>query len=283
MLSVSYFLSSYCVSDMCFLSKMTAIIFHLWVTLVMSVMCFPSWQSLWIKQSSNLFSLLKTSAPSPGTDRSSTFWPLSTQVGKRLCGTWGKTSPLLRSATTATGFVTGINVANHQSVSVLFQHKCIFFCPKCRRREFDDHLTCDWIVDALFRNALAPWCGHSARVGLWRWPTTCHPDVGPPFCHIASESVWEPYKVIFFFKQWQLPSLFTEFCQTNQVFLSAYVTRRGILSISWSQADSELLLSSAKDNRILCWNPNTGEVKSVKCSFLIIYDTLTYLLALSSF
>uniref|UniRef100_A0A8C2ZHG5 Protein transport protein Sec31A n=1 Tax=Cyclopterus lumpus TaxID=8103 RepID=A0A8C2ZHG5_CYCLU len=35
---------------------------------------------------------------------------------------------------------------------------------------------------------------------------------------------------------------------------------RGILSISWSQADSELLLSSAKDNRILCWNPNTGEV-----------------------
>uniref|UniRef100_A0A8C6WLU3 SEC31 homolog B, COPII coat complex component n=1 Tax=Neogobius melanostomus TaxID=47308 RepID=A0A8C6WLU3_9GOBI len=35
---------------------------------------------------------------------------------------------------------------------------------------------------------------------------------------------------------------------------------RGILSISWSQADPELLLSSAKDNRILCWNPNTGEV-----------------------
>ncbi|XP_039628511.1 protein transport protein Sec31A isoform X2 [Polypterus senegalus] len=35
---------------------------------------------------------------------------------------------------------------------------------------------------------------------------------------------------------------------------------RGILSISWSNADPELLLSSAKDNRILCWNPNTGEV-----------------------
>ncbi|GCB83849.1 hypothetical protein scyTo_0024119, partial [Scyliorhinus torazame] len=34
----------------------------------------------------------------------------------------------------------------------------------------------------------------------------------------------------------------------------------GILSISWCQADAELLLSSAKDNRILCWNPNTGEV-----------------------
>uniref|UniRef100_A0A9J8ADY1 SEC31 homolog B, COPII coat complex component n=1 Tax=Cyprinus carpio carpio TaxID=630221 RepID=A0A9J8ADY1_CYPCA len=35
---------------------------------------------------------------------------------------------------------------------------------------------------------------------------------------------------------------------------------RGVLSISWSQADPELLLSSGKDNRILCWNPNTGEV-----------------------
>ncbi|XP_064819918.1 protein transport protein Sec31A isoform X1 [Oncorhynchus masou masou] len=35
---------------------------------------------------------------------------------------------------------------------------------------------------------------------------------------------------------------------------------RGLLSIAWSQADPELLLSSAKDNRILCWNPTTGEV-----------------------
>ncbi|XP_069741805.1 protein transport protein Sec31A isoform X2 [Narcine bancroftii] len=35
---------------------------------------------------------------------------------------------------------------------------------------------------------------------------------------------------------------------------------RGVLSISWCQADAELLLSSAKDNRILCWNPNNGEV-----------------------
>ncbi|XP_053306260.1 protein transport protein Sec31B isoform X2 [Spea bombifrons] len=35
---------------------------------------------------------------------------------------------------------------------------------------------------------------------------------------------------------------------------------RGILSISWSNDDPELLLSSAKDNRILCWNPSTSEV-----------------------
>uniref|UniRef100_A0A3P9KZ14 Protein transport protein Sec31A n=1 Tax=Oryzias latipes TaxID=8090 RepID=A0A3P9KZ14_ORYLA len=35
---------------------------------------------------------------------------------------------------------------------------------------------------------------------------------------------------------------------------------RGILAISWSLADPELLLSCGKDSRILCWNPNTAEV-----------------------
>nr|XP_033502948.1 protein transport protein Sec31A isoform X4 [Epinephelus lanceolatus] len=35
---------------------------------------------------------------------------------------------------------------------------------------------------------------------------------------------------------------------------------RGILAIAWSLADPELLLSCGKDNRILCWNPNTAEV-----------------------
>ncbi|NXS58414.1 SC31A protein, partial [Brachypteracias leptosomus] len=35
---------------------------------------------------------------------------------------------------------------------------------------------------------------------------------------------------------------------------------RGILAIDWSMADSELLLSCGKDAKILCSNPNTGEV-----------------------
>eukprot|EP00063_Salmo_salar_P007713 XP_013982548.1 PREDICTED: protein transport protein Sec31A-like isoform X3 [Salmo salar] len=35
---------------------------------------------------------------------------------------------------------------------------------------------------------------------------------------------------------------------------------RGVLAIAWSLADPELLLSCGKDNRILCWNPNTAEV-----------------------
>ncbi|XP_031246286.1 protein transport protein Sec31B isoform X2 [Mastomys coucha] len=35
---------------------------------------------------------------------------------------------------------------------------------------------------------------------------------------------------------------------------------RGILSMSWNQADAELLLSTAKDNQIFCWNLSSGEV-----------------------
>ncbi|XP_044096251.1 protein transport protein Sec31B isoform X4 [Neovison vison] len=37
---------------------------------------------------------------------------------------------------------------------------------------------------------------------------------------------------------------------------------RGILSMSWNQADAELLLSSAKDNQILCWNLGSSEISS---------------------
>jgi protein transport protein SEC31 len=34
---------------------------------------------------------------------------------------------------------------------------------------------------------------------------------------------------------------------------------QGILSLSWCQQDSDLLLSCGKDNRTLCWNPQSGE------------------------
>ncbi|KAG0209185.1 protein transport protein S31 [Mortierella sp. GBA30] len=35
---------------------------------------------------------------------------------------------------------------------------------------------------------------------------------------------------------------------------------KGILSLSWCQQDSELLLSAGKDCRSLCWNPKSGEI-----------------------
>jgi len=48
-----------------------------------------------------------------------------------------------------------------------------------------------------------------------------------------------------------------------QIVLNVLIFR-GILSLAWCPSDSDLLLSCGKDNRILCWNPNTesgaGEV-----------------------
>ncbi|ORX84324.1 WD40 repeat-like protein [Anaeromyces robustus] len=35
---------------------------------------------------------------------------------------------------------------------------------------------------------------------------------------------------------------------------------KGVLSVSWCPKDSDLLLSSGKDNRTICWNPTTGEM-----------------------
>jgi len=35
--------------------------------------------------------------------------------------------------------------------------------------------------------------------------------------------------------------------------------QRGILSLAWCKQDSDLLLSCGKDNRILCWNPNSNQ------------------------
>ena len=35
---------------------------------------------------------------------------------------------------------------------------------------------------------------------------------------------------------------------------------KGVLSLSWCKQDADLLLSCGKDNRALCWNPQTSEV-----------------------
>ncbi|BFZ64453.1 protein transport protein S31 [Saitoella coloradoensis] len=35
---------------------------------------------------------------------------------------------------------------------------------------------------------------------------------------------------------------------------------KGVLSLSWSKQDSDILLSCGKDNKTLCWNPNSGEM-----------------------
>lgn len=56
---------------------------------------------------------------------------------------------------------------------------------------------------------------------------------------------------------------------------------RGVLAIAWSLADPELLLSCGKDNRILCWNPNTAEVSDSQDILTPIYPTSKLILVVS--
>ena len=42
------------------------------------------------------------------------------------------------------------------------------------------------------------------------------------------------------------------------VFFFVLSCYRGVLSIAWCPQDPDLLMSCGKDNRILCWNPNSN-------------------------
>lgn len=73
-----------------------------------------------------------------------------------------------------------------------------------------------------------------------------HPDVATQMI-LASED--DRYPVI---QMWDL-----RFATSPMKVLEGH--QRGILSIAWCPQDPDLLMSCAKDNRILCWNPNTQE------------------------
>lgn len=72
-----------------------------------------------------------------------------------------------------------------------------------------------------------------------------HPEVATQLC-LASEDDHCPV-----IQLWDL-----RFATSPLKTLESH--QRGVLSIAWCQHDPDLLLSCGKDNRILCWNPNTS-------------------------
>ena len=95
-----------------------------------------------------------------------------------------------------------------------------------------------------------------------RWKVVSwHPDVATQLC-IASEDDHTPVIQIWDIR---LPSAPLKTLEGHH---------KGVLSVAWCQADSDLLLSSGKDNRMLVWNPNSGHGEIVvelptsnQCSF----------------
>ncbi|KRT79704.1 WD40 domain-containing protein, partial [Oryctes borbonicus] len=87
-----------------------------------------------------------------------------------------------------------------------------------------------------------------------RWKSVAwHPQIATQLC-IASEEDQAPT-----IQLWDLRF-------ATQALNTFENHQRGILSIAWCFADADLLVSTGKDNRILCWNPNStlpgGEVLS---------------------
>lgn len=78
-----------------------------------------------------------------------------------------------------------------------------------------------------------------------------HPDIATQLC-IASEDDQSPI-----IELWDL-----RFASSPLKCLQNH--QRGVLSIDWNPSDPDLLLSCAKDKRILLWNPNSDV--SVGCA-----------------
>ena len=72
-----------------------------------------------------------------------------------------------------------------------------------------------------------------------------HPDIATQMC-LSSDDDHSPFLQI-----WDL-----RFATSPVRILEGH--QRGILTFAWCSADSNLLVSSSKDNRILCWNPNNA-------------------------
>ncbi|XP_048510063.1 protein transport protein Sec31A isoform X2 [Athalia rosae] len=78
-----------------------------------------------------------------------------------------------------------------------------------------------------------------------RWKVVqWHPEVATQLC-LASEDDQTPI-----IQLWDL-----RFATSPLKTLEGH--QRGVLSIAWNLHDPDLLISCAKDNRILCWNPNS--------------------------
>lgn len=50
----------------------------------------------------------------------------------------------------------------------------------------------------------------------------------------------------------------SEAVQSPVQYYIFYLIDRGVMSVSWSPKDSELLLGCGKDDHVICWNPNSA-------------------------
>ncbi|XP_021915542.1 protein transport protein Sec31A isoform X3 [Zootermopsis nevadensis] len=132
--------------------------------------------------------------------------------------------------------------------------------PGAKSQPTDDVLSISWNrqVQHILASTFAPRCvvwdlrknepiikltDSTSRI---RWKVVAwHPEVATQLC-LASEEDQSPV-----IQLWDL-----RFATSPLKVLENH--QRGVLSIAWCRQDPDLLVSCGKDNRILCWNPNSS-------------------------
>ncbi|XP_017777506.1 PREDICTED: protein transport protein Sec31A isoform X2 [Nicrophorus vespilloides] len=140
--------------------------------------------------------------------------------------------------------------------------------PGAKSQPFEDVLSIQWnkqvqhILASTFSSKCVVWdlrknepiIKLTDTVSRIRWKVVAwHPEVATQLC-LASEEDQAPI-----IQLWDL-----RFATSPLKTLENH--QRGILSMAWCTQDPDLLISCAKDNRIVCWNPNSnypgGEILS---------------------
>ncbi|XP_060523111.1 protein transport protein Sec31A isoform X2 [Cylas formicarius] len=140
--------------------------------------------------------------------------------------------------------------------------------PGAKSQPFEDVLSVAWnkqvqhILASSFASKCVIWdlrkneqiIKLTDTVSRIRWKmVTWHPEVATQLC-LASEEDHSPVIQV-----WDL-----RFATSPLKTLENH--QRGVLAVSWCTDDADLLVSCGKDNRIICWNPNSnhqnGEILS---------------------
>ena len=126
------------------------------------------------------------------------------------------------------------------------------------------------------------WCSEFCQITLCSSAVPfqsrhCSVSFYTDLCHLLVHFLWDIFLclsfliVIYVIVCQGILSLASFLCDSDLLYV---IICRGILSLAWCPSDSDLLLSCGKDNRILCWNPNTesraGEVCLTLFAFVFI-------------
>ena len=103
--------------------------------------------------------------------------------------------------------------------------------------------------------------------------------MGPEICHCSNYGLF--YSAILKNRVLHVPHtlLISSLCRYDSYITSCQVLEghsRGIQTLAWCGSDGGMLLTSSRDDHMICWNPNNTAVPGgeVRITFVIIISYL---------